>query len=76
MNRHLIKQSTFKHYVFEVLRYVDKKEQLVKASCLIQEREELQGRLNEFWLSPIFIIDGMFSFMLTNPKIAPLKSDI
>ena len=40
------------------------KEQLVKASCLIKKREELQGRLNEFWLSPIFSIDGMFSFML------------
>ncbi|ACK97584.1 hypothetical protein BCG9842_B1725 [Bacillus cereus G9842] len=45
----------------------------MKASCLIKKREELQGRLNEFWLSPIFSIDGMFSFMLKNLRRASIK---
>ena len=45
-----------------------------------QEREKTDfavktylPRLNEFWLSPIFSIDGMFSFMLKNLRRASIK---
>jgi hypothetical protein len=47
--------------------YLQIKEQLAKANCSAGsprgKGERLGTSLNEFWLSPIYSIDGIFSFI-------------